>query len=614
MELINMGGSLSNNLLICFIVIITLVIICFIFKKDKDYDTEVKQENIYSISYLKEGIRSLFNEIINQNIAELYLNKKETKKREQQKIRLNTALRSCAQGNIGEKEFVKDYIKDLLQNHLQISGETIDLVIPFSKSEQLSVQDKFEILLYIMKRQYYNQAFAKMCEICGFDMPKKNEYGTYYEITREDIEDAYLQYRSSLRYLDKLEILSQRIYQETYGFSVIDEIRDMCIDGISGGVSGVSSEMYDYMEEVIQNDQVEKDKTYDGIWVFLHGKAIHLSFLSFGKQSELIRVCKNLYRHDNVGHLTSSNGYKLTYLYDGSRVVVVRPKLASHWAFFLRKFDSSKHMSMDMLIKDKGKENVIELMKWMVKGCLNIILSGDQNSGKTTALKAMVQFIDQRYPIRTTEQEFELALNNRYPHMNVVAFRSCDEVGIIDSINIQKKTDAAIMILGEVASMELANAFITLTQAGTKSTLCTCHCVTTKDLIDYFRNAALGSGTFSTEMIAEEQVANSINIDIHWEKSGDGHRYISHITEIEPDQSENEWPEDTLECIAEGLKRLNKKRAYELREIIRFEDGEYLIKNSLSDRLVNKIMKSLSEEERERFITFHNYMKAVSNI
>ena len=142
-----------------------------------------------------------------------------------------------------------------------------------------------------MKRQYYNQAFAKMCEICGFDMPKKNEYGTYYEITREDIEDAYLQYRSSLRYLDKLEILSQRIYQETYGFSVIDEIRDMCIDGISGGVSGVSSEMYDYMEEVIQNDQVEKDKTYDGIWVFLHGKAIHLSFLSFGKQSELW-VCK----------------------------------------------------------------------------------------------------------------------------------------------------------------------------------------------------------------------------------------------------------------------------------------------------------------------------------
>ena len=83
-----MGGSLSNNLLICFIVIITLVIIYFIFKKDKDYDTEVKQENIYSISYLKEGIRSLFNEIINQNIAELYLSKRKQKEGTA-KIRLN---------------------------------------------------------------------------------------------------------------------------------------------------------------------------------------------------------------------------------------------------------------------------------------------------------------------------------------------------------------------------------------------------------------------------------------------------------------------------------------------------------------------------------------------
>ena len=69
----------------------------------------------------------------------------------------------------------------------------------------------------------------------------------------------------------------------------------MCIDGISGGVSGVSSEMYDYMEEVIQNDQVEKDKTYDGIWVFSMGRpSIYL--LSFGKK-RTNSGCKNLCRH-----------------------------------------------------------------------------------------------------------------------------------------------------------------------------------------------------------------------------------------------------------------------------------------------------------------------------
>lgn len=600
-----MGFSHGNTVAIALVTAFAFIIIYFIFKKDYEPEEENIEADIFSIPFLKEGIRSLFNEITNQNITELYLNKKETKKREQQKARLNTALRSCAQGNVGEKEFVKDYIKDLLQSNLKINDKTIDKVIPFHQVERLSAQDKFEILLYSEKREFRFQAFEQLNTLCNLDQPKQNENGTYYEISNEDIDNAYEAFFEPLHYIDKLELVTQRVYQEAYGFSVADELRDMNIDGISGGVSGISTEQYNYMEEVFRNGGIRKSVSYDSLWIFFRGKAIHLSFLSFGSQSELIRVCKNLYRYDNVGHLTSSNGFKLTYLYDGSRVVVVRPKLTSHWAFFLRKFDCTKHMVIETLIKDKGNETVIQLLKWMVKGCLNIVISGDQNSGKTTALKAIMQFIDQRYPIRTTEQEFELWLNNAYPQLNVVCFRGSDEVSIIDSINIQKKTDSAIMILGEVSNTELANAFITLTQAGTKSTLCTCHCVSTDDLVDYFRNAALSSGTFSNEMIAEEQVANSINIDVHWEKSQDGHRYISQITEIIPFVREDIWPEDTLECIAESLKKLSRKRAFYKREIVRYDNGEYIMKNPLGERSANKILKNLQEEDRTAFLRFH---------
>jgi pilus assembly protein CpaF len=600
-----MGFSHINILIIAFITVVTFIVVYFIFKKDLEPKEEDIEIDVFSISYLKEEIRNLFNEIINQNITALYLNKRETKKREQQKARLNTALRSCAQGNIGEKEYVKDYIKDLLQSNLQINQETIDQVIPFYRSDYLTAQDKFEILLYQRKKVCHFQAFDSLCSLCSFETAKQNDFGSYYEISKEDIERAFLLYVQPLLYIDKLELITQRIYQEAYGFSIADELRDMSIDGISGGVSGIATQQYNYMEEVFRDGGLKKKMTHDSLWIFYHGKAIHLSFLSFQNENELVRVCKNLYRYDNVGHLTSSNGYKLTYLYDGSRVVVVRPKLTSHWAFFLRKFDSTKNMTIDTLIKDKGNETVINLIKWAVKGCLNIILSGDQNSGKTTALKAMVQFIDQKYPIRTTEQEFELWLNNTYPHLNVVSFRSSDEVDILSSINIQKKTDAAIMILGEVASSELANAFITLTQAGTKSTMCTCHCVTTEDLVDYFRNASLASGTFSNEMIAEEQVANSINLDIHWEKTGDGHRYISHITEIIPFPREDVWPGDTMECIAECLRRMSRRRAFYTRKLIVYENGEYTWKNSLSDRAMSKIMKNLTEAERKELIAFN---------
>ncbi|HCM13660.1 MAG TPA: pilus assembly protein CpaF, partial [Lachnospiraceae bacterium] len=260
-----------------------------------------------------------------------------------------------------------------------------------------------------------------------------------------------------------------------------------------------------------------------------------------------------------------------------------------------------------------GKEAVIELTKWSVKGCLNIILSGDQNSGKTTFLKAMIQFIDQRYPIRTTEQEFELWLNNAYPHLNIASFRSTEEVGIIESINLQKKTDAAIMILGEVASFALANSYITLTQAGTKSTMCTCHCVSTNDLVEYFRNATLSCGTFTNEQVAEEQAAGSINLDIHWEKAGDGHRFISHITEIIPLPKDEVWPEDYHDCLAEALKRIARRRTYVTRDLIVYENGRYVCKNSFSERSVQKICRNLTAKEKEQFLSFHRRLQGVQN-
>ncbi len=42
-----------------------------------------------------------------------------------------------------------------------------------------------------------------------------------------------------LDFADKLNIVTQRIYQFYKGYSSIDEIRDMNIDGVSGGVSGL---------------------------------------------------------------------------------------------------------------------------------------------------------------------------------------------------------------------------------------------------------------------------------------------------------------------------------------------------------------------------------------
>jgi pilus assembly protein CpaF len=593
-----MAFSELNIILITFIVAIVLIIIYFIFKKELEAENN-KITDVYSLDYLSDVVKLKISEIAGENIYELKINKKETKKREHQKARLNKATRNCAQGNVGEREYMKDMIKRILQDDYGINERTIDMVIPFHMMSKLSSQDKFEILYNLYNREKDNTAFSKLNDKCNFDRERRNEYGTYYEISSEDVHAAYSVMTAPLRFVDKLEVVAQRIYQEGYGNSVADILRyDKKIDGISGGVSGASSEQYNFMEEAMESSNNRKAMTYNSIWIFYRGKAIHLSFLSFKDDKDLIRVCKNLYRFGSVGHLTSKIGYKLSYQADGCRVVVIRPIIATHWAFFLRKFDSAKNLSIEDLLIDDGKEYVITLSKWAARGCLNLVISGDQNSGKTTFFKALAVFFDRRNPIRTMEQEFEIWLNSAYTSLNAVCLRASEDVPLFDVIAIAKKMDAAIMMLGEIGNFEYAGGYLSLCQAGTRSTVATIHTTTTPDLIDYMKNGGMYTNLFRSEIAAEEQIAKSIQIDIHWAKTPEGKRYISYINEIVPLFDEyNDNGEEPLTQIANTLRLMSRKRAYQVRPLIVYEEGRYVIQNVFSSGSINRILRNLSQDD-----------------
>ena len=85
--------------------------------------------------------------------------------------------------------------------------------------------------------------------------------------------------RARLSAEDKTQIVVQRIYQQYKGFSVIDEIRDMKIDGVSGGVSGIPPSMWEgewsLEEEALLR---EVPRSHDSVWLFYKGKSIHPKF------------------------------------------------------------------------------------------------------------------------------------------------------------------------------------------------------------------------------------------------------------------------------------------------------------------------------------------------
>ena len=65
-------------------------------------------------------------------------------------------------------------------------------------------------------------------------------------------------------------------------------------------------------------------------------------------------VCQNIYKYNNPGQLSDSNGYKINEMKDGSRVVVVRPTMSESWAFFVRKFDVQR-ATLEQIIRYPGK-------------------------------------------------------------------------------------------------------------------------------------------------------------------------------------------------------------------------------------------------------------------
>ena len=395
----------------------------------------------------------------------------------------------------------------------------------------------------------------------------------------------------------------------------------MNIDGVSGGVSGLPES---FLSQVAQTDgdyleQMEEHKVpraCDSIWIFFQGKSIRLAFLSFGTEAELKRVCQNIYKYNNPGQLSDTNGYKINEMKDGSRVVVVRPSMSETWAFFVRKFDV-KRATLEQIVLFPGKENAIDLLKFLVKGARIISLTGEQGCGKTTMLMAMIENIYETMNLRITETAFELHLRKIYPTRNILSMRETETISGQECLDVQKKTDGSVNIIGEVATDPVASWMIQSAQVASKFTLFTHHAKTFPDLVTALRNSMLRAGVFSNEKTAEEQVVQVLNFDIHLVKDFRGRRYIERVTECIPIKEKNEYTFDhRKEKTLEGkfdkffdnathfFTKTTNRELYKYQNIMEYVDGEYIITNKISDANLVEMRNNMNDEDAADFDKF----------
>ena len=306
--------NITNIMLMFVVVVIVFVTIAHMIKKNKNEIVEAKvdvDDKTYTLDKMIKFVKQRLDEITKINLYDIGLSEEELKRRKTKKYELKKALKGCTYGDVNDKKYVKELIFDLLSKEYGVNETNISKVIPFDTPSLLTAQDKFDILIHEYKKSFGYEALTEIIKKYNLATLKfvDGESKPCYVITNEEIDDIYEKENFSISFTDKLEVVVQRIYQQYKGYSSIDEIRDMNIDGVSGGVSGLPESFISQVAQTSTTDYIEQvsehkvPRACDSIWIFFQGKSIRLAFLSFGTEAELKRVCQNIYKYNNPGQL-----------------------------------------------------------------------------------------------------------------------------------------------------------------------------------------------------------------------------------------------------------------------------------------------------------------------
>ena len=230
---------ITNILLTLIVLIIAGYLIYYNIKKKKEAQVEDivnVDDKTYTIEKMTEFVKKRLDEITKINLYDIGLSEEELKRRKNKKYELKKALKGCTYGDTNDKRYVKELIYDVLEKEYGVTETNISKAIPFDIPSLLTAQDKFDILIYAYKKEFAYEALTELIKKYNLAELKyvDGETKPSYVITTNEIEDIYEKENIVLSFADKLNVVVQRIYQHYKGYSAIDEVRDMNIDGVSG--------------------------------------------------------------------------------------------------------------------------------------------------------------------------------------------------------------------------------------------------------------------------------------------------------------------------------------------------------------------------------------------
>jgi pilus assembly protein CpaF len=300
-------------------------------------------------------------------------------------------------------------------------------------------------------------------------------------------------------------------------------------------------------------EQLLKDPTisdilvnrYNKVYVERAGK-LEATGLSFKDDQHLMQIIDRIV--SRVGRRVDESSPMVdARLADGSRVNAIIPPLAIDGPVLsIRRFGRDPITARNMIENRTLTDAMLEVLACMVKGRVNMLISGGTGAGKTTLLNVLSGFIPDDERVVTIEDAAELQLKQE--HVVRLETRPPNIEGkgavrqrqlVINSLRMRPDR----IIVGEVRGEE-AFDMLQAMNTGHEGSLTTVHANSPRDAMARLESMFSMANLNIPERAIRQQIASAIHVVVQIARLTDGSRKVVSVSEITGMEGESIWMQE----------------------------------------------------------------------
>jgi pilus assembly protein CpaF len=325
----------------------------------------------------------------------------------------------------------------------------------------------------------------------------------------------------------------RRLLLEAYARTKADlkpEVRDLAVNAALADLIG-----YGPLELLLPDPEINEIMVNGAKQIFVerNGELLETD-VTFENDDHLLRIIDRII--SPLGRrVDTDNPTADARLPDGSRVNVIIPPVAVDGPHItIRKFLQTKITMDDLASMGALTPYMAKFLEACVVTRLNILVTGNTSSGKTTVLNALSGFIPDKERIVTIEDAVELKLKQRHVVRLETKLPNVDGSG---AVSVRELVRNALrmrpdrIVVGEVRGGE-AMDMLQAMNTGHTGSLTTLHANNPRDGVSRLETMAMMAGLDMPLLAIRKQIAAAVNLIVHLARLSDGSRRMTYITEL----------------------------------------------------------------------------------